>query len=177
MDGFLGVLGECTVYMRYATLRYASVLQEVRYAQCNRYMWAFVVDGRQMGTIKGASTVRENSVALLSLPLLSPNFRSCPALVFPQPPFRFSFFVFRFAVDYSGVLKYLTSSQYLPSLEPRSISQHTTCLGYVCAILSYKFLIYRRRFYNVLQVGTQIVQGLCRNPEVPFLPRRGGTGL
>lgn len=24
--GFLGVLGECTVYMRYATLRYASVL-------------------------------------------------------------------------------------------------------------------------------------------------------
>lgn len=70
-----------------------------------------------MGTIKGASTVREKSVAPLFLsPLLSPN---CP-LVLHNP--RFSFFVFRFAVDYSGVLEYSTSSQHLPSLEPYSIS-------------------------------------------------------
>lgn len=59
-----------------------------------------------MGAIKGASTVRENSVAgIRGSPLLSPNFRSC---LFYNPRFRSSFFVFRFAVDYSGVLEYST---------------------------------------------------------------------
>lgn len=74
-----------------------------------------------MDTIKGASTVREKSVAFLSSPLLS-QFSIVSSTSPLQPPFRFSFFVFRFAVDYSGVLEYSTSSQYLPSLEPHSIS-------------------------------------------------------
>lgn len=42
MDGVLG----SSWGMYCATLRYASVLWEVRYASYNRYMWAFVVDGR-----------------------------------------------------------------------------------------------------------------------------------
>lgn len=77
-----------------------------------------------MDTIKGASTVREKSVALLSS--LPSSLRIFNRVYLggttspPQPPF--SFFVFRFAVDYSGVLEYSTSSYYLPSLEPHSIS-------------------------------------------------------
>lgn len=74
-----------------------------------------------MGTIKGAKKFvkirSRESEALLSSPLPLSQFSIVSLL---QPPF--SFFVFRFAVDYSGVLEYSTSSQYLPSLEPHSIS-------------------------------------------------------
>lgn len=71
-----------------------------------------------MGAIKGASTVRENSVAgIRGSPLLSPN---CP-LVFHNPRFRFSFSVLQYTIP--GYLStYLVVSTYLPSLEPHSIS-------------------------------------------------------